>query len=93
MSKFEKPSEVAKSWISWCGETTWSRALIEFDMYGGKIKWFCGYPQSKSAIPLCFVLYDDEGGEFPGHSRLKDIKAAIMYMRGKNQATQIAKAV
>ena len=56
MNEIGCPLEVAKAWVAWCGETAWSKALIEFSMYGGLIKWFCGYPQSKSAIPLLCVI-------------------------------------
>lgn len=85
-SKIENPLEVAKCWVSWCGETAWSRALIELSALGGRIRWQCGYPQSASAIPLCFELFDDINDDpLPGHSRLKDIRAACMYMRGKQQ--------
>ena len=69
--------EVAKQWENWCGDTPWSRGLREFGDEGGKIIWYCGFPRSKSAIPLCFSLVMPSGIEVPGSSRLKDIKEAI----------------
>ena len=82
--------EVVKAWVSWNGETAWTDALLDFGALGGQIKWLSGYPQSR-ATPLCFTLYDDEGQELPGDSRLKDIKAAAMYLRGKSQGRVIEK--
>jgi hypothetical protein len=86
---FDNPLEVAAFWVSWCGESAWSNALLDFAALGGKIKWWGGVPQSRSAIPLCFSLYDDESVELPSHSRLKDLKAAAMYLRGKAQGRAI----
>jgi len=71
---------VAESWEKWCGSTPWSENLKELGELGGKIIWYCGYPQSASAIPLCFVLVMPSGEEF-GHSKLKDIKKAIRRLR------------
>lgn len=71
------PIPVAEAWERWCGETQWSKALREFAALGGRITWWCGYPQSVSAIPLCFTLHKSTGEEINGGSRLKDIKAAI----------------
>jgi hypothetical protein len=72
---------VAKQWEKWCGKTAWSKNLREFGRQGGKIIWYCGFPQSVSAIPLCFVLVMPSGEEL-GHSRLKDIKEAIRNLSG-----------
>jgi hypothetical protein len=71
---------VADSWAAWCGETQWSKKLRQFGELGGKIKWWCGVPQSPSAIPLCFSLYDAQKKEIEGSSRLKDIRYAIEYL-------------
>jgi len=69
-------NDVADSWEKWCGETAWSKEVRKFGKNGGRIIWWGGFPQSASAIPLCFVLVMPNGKEF-GHSRLKDIKEAI----------------
>lgn len=68
---------VAECWERWCGITPWSKNLRRFGELGGQIIWWCGYPQSKSAIPLCFTLLATNGTKIPGNSRLKDIKAAV----------------
>ena len=68
---------VAEQWVLWCGETQWSESLREFGKLGGKIVWWCGYPRSASAIPLCFTLILSSGKKYQGTSRLKDIKNAI----------------
>lgn len=78
------PEQVVDDWERWCGETPWSIALRRFGELGGRVIWWGGYPRSASAIPLCFVLYDREGQELPreiNHSRLKDIRAGITYLR------------
>lgn len=73
--------EVATQWDLWCGPTPWSYTLRKFGILGGKIIWFCGYPHSASAIPLCFGLIMPDNTEFIApdlrHSRLKDIKQAL----------------
>lgn len=75
-------AQVAKAWERWCGDTTWSRAMREWAELGGKVIWWGGYPQSASAIPLCFVLVDATGQKMPGSSRLKDIRAAVAARKG-----------
>lgn len=75
-------SEIAESWESWCGETQWSKKLREFGELGGKIEYFCGVPQSASAIPLCFVLIMPDNSKF-GSSRLKDIRNAIKIIKAE----------
>ena len=71
------PAEVADAWELWCGETPWSQTLRRFGALGGRVRWLCGYPRSRSAIPLCFCLYRPDGKELPCRSRLKDIRAAV----------------
>jgi len=68
--------EVVLKWKQWCGDTPWSDCLKRFGDLGGKIIWYCGYPRSVSAIPLCFTLILPNKQEING-SRLKDIKLAI----------------
>lgn len=68
---------VIAKWQAWCGATRWTDALGRFAVLGGKVKWWCGFPRSASAIPLCFGLYTPDGREIPGRSRLKDIRYAI----------------
>ncbi len=72
---------VAESWEFWCGCTAWSRAMRSFGNLGGMVTWYCGYPQSSSAIPLCFGLCDGSGHEIVSGSRLKDIKAAVEILK------------
>lgn len=72
--------DTAKAWVAWCGETSWSKYLYRFGELGGKMIWWGGYPQSVSAIPLCFQLFTPNGIELECNSRLKDIKAAIKYL-------------
>lgn len=69
---------VAEQWERWCGKTPWSENLRKFGRLGGKIIWWGGYPQSKSAMPLCFVLVMPDKREWKG-SRLKDIKQAVLH--------------
>lgn len=71
------PDEVADAWKRWCGETAWSRGLRDWAELGGTMMWWCGYPRSKSAIPLSFTLIDPQGNEVPGEGRLKDIETAV----------------
>ena len=68
---------VADRWAGWCGETQWSKKLREFGKLGGAVIWYCGVPQSASAIPLCFSLIMPDKSKFNGSSRLKDIRQAI----------------
>jgi len=79
----QSPYEVAKAWENWCGPTPWSQALREFGKLGGRIKWLCGYPRSKSAIPLAFVLYAPNGTKLNEHSRLKDILEAVEKLKAR----------
>ena len=78
--------EVAAAWERWCGITAWSSALREFGKVGGSIKWYGGYPRSRSAIPLCFTLICASGDEING-SRLKDIQHALTAPGGSGQLT------
>lgn len=78
--------DVAEGWRGWAGETAWTKAADEFGELGGKIAWYCGYPQSKSAIPLTFTLHMPDGTEFAGHYRLKDIRAATTRAQECNNA-------
>lgn len=73
----QKPSEIADAWERWAGDTQWSRLMRRFGELGGSVIWWGGFPQSKSAIPLCFVLYDPNGYEIDGKSRLKDLRHAV----------------
>lgn len=81
MKQYENVDSVASLWERWCGETRWSILLREFGSLGGKIEYWCGVPQSASAIPLTFELMLPDGSIFQapdeGNSRLKDIRAAI----------------
>lgn len=85
------PEQVAADWEDWCGVTKWSIALRKFGELGGKIVWWSGYPQSKSAIPLCFSLFRPDGVEILCKSRLKDIRAAIETMIIFNAVDPITK--
>lgn len=71
------PAQIAEDWEAWCGETAWSKSMRRFGELGGLAVLWCGFPQSKSAIPLCFSLFRPDGTELPGKSRLKDIRHAI----------------
>ena len=73
----EPAGDIADAWAQWCGENQWTKRLREFGNLGGKVKWWCGYPQSHSAIPLTFSLIMPDGTPFPCAYRLKDIRAAI----------------
>lgn len=70
--------EVAEAWENWCGKTKWSEGLRRLAWHGFKITWYCGYPKSHSAIPLCFTLVAPDGTIFNG-SRLRDIQSAITH--------------
>lgn len=72
-----KCEEIAELWENWCGKTNWSESLRQFGQLGGKIIYYCGMPQSASAIPLTFEMVMPTGEVLPGNSRLKDIKTAI----------------
>ncbi len=74
-------NDVAETWEAWCGETAWSRNLRAFGKLGGQVNDFGGVPQSVSAIGLCFMLILPDGSEFPGNSRLKDIRAAVNFLK------------
>lgn len=76
-------ADVADAWECWNGESQWSKGLRELQALGCRMVWYCGYPQSLSAIPLCFAIYDASGKRLPieQRSRLKDIRAAIRYMQ------------
>ena len=77
--------EVADSWSNFCGVgSAWVQWMVSFGALGGKVRWWEGYPQSKSAVPLCFELFDSEDNKIPDtHSRLKDIKAAVAILKKK----------
>lgn len=75
------PAAVAEMWEHWCGETEWSRSLRRFGEMGGLIRYWCGMPRSRSAIPLTFALFAPDGSKLPyDGSRLKDIKAAVAHL-------------
>ena len=76
MSELHGCKEVAEQWVGWCGENRWTNLLDALGVLNGKMIWYGGYPQSKSAIPLCFTLVLENGIEING-SRLKDIQRAI----------------
>lgn len=73
--------DVADFWESYSGDTAWVKALREFGRLGGQIQYWCGVPQSASAIPLTFGLFHPDGREIECDSRLKDIRAAIVLLR------------
>jgi hypothetical protein len=87
-TEWQDPDEVAEAWEFWCGETPWSRSLRRFGELGGRVRWFGGYPRSRSAIPLCFCLYGPDGRELPSRSRLKDIKAAVATLEERRRRDQ-----
>ena len=74
-------SQVADDWEAWCGETQWTKKLREFGSLGGLVRWWSGYPQSRSAIPLTFELFLADGTKCECEYRLKDIRAAIELAR------------
>lgn len=79
--------EVAKGWASWCGSRCqWVKKLTEFGELGGKCRWWCGYPRSRSAIPLTFELFSPSGEPLPCEHRLKDIRTAIAALEGETDA-------
>ena len=75
---------VAADWQRWCGPTKWVYTMVHFAQLGGLVRWWSGYPQSKSTIPLCFELYTPDHKPIPqvskGGSRLRDIEFAIDYL-------------
>jgi len=81
----QSPHEVADEWEAWCGTTKWSTALRSLGDAGWSIQWWCGYPRSRSAIPLCFSLFTPNGDKFPCESRLTDLRAAIAQAKGVDQ--------
>lgn len=70
------PTILAARWEAWCGDTKWSRAMMDFAAAGGMVQDWGGMPQSSSAIPLTFDLFLPDGSEFPGKYRLRDIQEA-----------------
>ena len=52
--EIQECEDVAEKWENWCGKNRWTNLLESFGILGGKIIWWTGYPQSGSAIPLCF---------------------------------------
>lgn len=81
MSELMTGQDVADAWVDWCGDNQWTGAMRRFGELGGRVKWFDGYPQSRSAIPLTFILYSPEGQLLYGYSRLRDIKDAIKIIK------------
>lgn len=86
-----KPEPVAKTvraWTQWCGETPWTKYLIEFGQLGGLITYWCGVPRSASAIPLTFSLHYANGERIEGcdNSRLKDLRAAVAILKARKEA-------
>ena len=77
--------DVADSWSNFCGVgCAWVKWMVSFGSLGGLVIWYEGYPQSKSAIPLVFVLLDPHGKRISeNRSRLKDIKEAIRILQGR----------
>lgn len=71
-----EPEVVALKWQNWCGPNRWSKALLELPL-GWKVVWFCGFPQSGSAIPLCFSLVRERDGLEITGSKIKGIRRAI----------------
>ena len=83
LSYFKTGEQMAAIWASWCGDTAWTRAALEFGALGGRFKYYDGMPRSKSAIPLTFALLAPDGTELPSNSRLKDIRAAIATLKAR----------
>lgn len=71
----DEPADVASRWESWCGDTRWSRAMRKLQGKGYLVQDWGGVPQSASAIPLCFVVYDCVGRTVAGRSLLRDLEA------------------
>lgn len=74
--------DVARDWGRWCGETSWVKWMRRWGRAGGRVVWWCGYPQSASAIPLCFSLVGPSGDRPPCKSLLRDIRAAVLAAGG-----------
>ncbi len=86
MIPFTDPESTAKFWSTWrdkADNDPWVKALREFGKLGGKIIHWCGVP-GHSILPLCFELQLPNGAESPSNSRLKDIKWAILTIKGFN---------
>jgi len=60
--------------------------MLRWADLGGKVEWWCGYPRSKSAIPLCFSLIDADGKKLEGSSRLKDIRDSVNLYENRKKA-------
>jgi hypothetical protein len=71
------PEYIAERWEKFCGDCSWTRYMRALEGTGCKVTWYDGYPRSRSAIPLCFVIYLPDGTEYKGHSRLKDIRNVV----------------
>ena len=69
--------ELASEWRAWCGDCPWTDLMHQFGELGGTSVWWCGYPRSRSAIPLTFTLIGPDGQKMPCDYRLKDIRAAV----------------
>jgi len=85
MARVESALVVAEWWERWCGETEWSKWMRRWHDLGGRVIWWGGYPQSKSAIPLVFQLVDSSGKRLDGNSRLMDIRHAVMDGEGEKR--------
>lgn len=66
--------DIAQAWKAWCGDTRWSRAMRQCERMNLDITWFCGYPQSPSAIPLCFLIKDATGNKLNNGSTLRELE-------------------
>lgn len=81
ISRFDLEATAAL-WESWSSAgVKWAKALREFGALGGRCEYWCGLPNSASAIPLTFALYAPDGKQMPCNYRLKDIKAAIVALQ------------
>ena len=70
------PAYVAQQWARWCGENKWTSAMRALDGEGRYVIWWGGYPQSKSAIPLCFQVFHSWHRPLTQGSRLRDLVSA-----------------
>jgi len=75
-------AEMARVWEAYGGETAWSIAARRFGELGGLAQYWCGMPQSASAIPLTFALFAPNGDPLPCKYRLRDIRNAIKFLNG-----------
>lgn len=66
--------KVADIWEAWCGETPWSKYMRQAGTLGVRCVYFDGVPRSASAIPLTFVLVDDEGKWLTNGSTLRELR-------------------